>query len=126
MRFSILEIVLCLIVDSQSVFSVTIMIQKPEAGGLFRNTKPIRVKGRENEALYRVMENILNGTDDIAKTLKFEPGTMSIFCGSRCLHEVTEVEGDKERLVAVFCFATSPGVRNSKQVQEVFWGRTVD
>ena len=120
MRFSTLEIVLCLIVDSQSVFSVTIMIQKPEAGGLFRNTKPIRVKGREDQELYHVMENIVDGTNDIAETLKFEPGTLSIFCGSRCLHEVTKVEGDKDRLVAVFCFATRPGVRNSKQVQEVF------
>ena len=120
MRFSILEIVLCLIVDSQSVFSVTIMIQKPEAGGLFRNTKPIRVKGREDHELYHVMENIVDGTNDIAETLKFEPGTLSIFCGSRCLHGVTEVEGDKDRLVAVFCLATRPGVRNSKQVQEVF------
>ena len=126
MRFSILGIVLCLIVDSQSVFSVTIMIQKPEAGGLFRNTKPIRVKGREDQELYHVMENIVDGTNDIAETLKFEPGTLSIFCGSRCLHEVTKVEGDKDRLVAVFCFATRPGVRNSKQVQELFWGRTVD
>ena len=126
MRFSILEIVLCLIVDSQSVFSVTIMIQKPEAGGLFRNTKPIRVKGREDQELYNVMENIVDGTNDIAETLKFEPGTLSIFCGSRCLHEVTKVEGDKDRLVAVFCFATRPGVRNSAQVQQLFWGRTVD
>ena len=56
MRFSILEIVLCLIVDSQSVFSVTIMIQKPEAGGLFRNTRPIRRKGEETADLYQVLE----------------------------------------------------------------------
>ena len=110
----------------QSVFSVTIMIQKPKGGGLFRNTRPIRVKGRETEELYNVMENILDGSDDIAETLKFEPGTLSIFCGSRCLHEVTKVEGEVDRLVAVFCFATSPGVRNSQQVQKLFWGRTVD
>ena len=102
------------------------MIQKPEAGGLFRNTRPIRKKGEENDSLYQVIEKIVDSTEDIAETLRFEPGTLSIFCGSRCLHEVTQVEGEKDRLVAVFCFATSPGVRNSKQVQEVFWGRTVD
>ena len=102
------------------------MIQKPDDGGLFRNTKPIRVKGKEDDKLYDVLENIVNGTNDIAKTLEFEPGTLSIFCGSRCLHEVTRVEGDRDRLVAVFCYATSPGVRNSAEVQKLFWGRNVD
>ena len=109
----------------QSVFSVTIMIQKPEAGGLFRNTRPIRKKGEETADLYQVLEKIVDGTEDIAETLRFEPGTLSIFCGSRCLHEVTKVEGERDRLVAVFCFATRPGVTNSPQVQELFWGRTV-
>ena len=93
----------------QSVFSVTIMIQKPDSGGLFRNTKPIRVKGEEDDDFYDVLDRIVNGSDDIAETLSFEPGTLSIFCGSRCLHEVTRVGGSRDRLVAVFCFATRPG-----------------
>ena len=101
------------------------MIQKPEGGGLFRNTKPIRTKGGETEELYTVLEKIVEGTDDIAETLRFEPGTLSIFSGSRCLHEVTRVEGERDRLVAVFCFATRPGVRNSEKVQKLFWGRTL-
>ena len=110
----------------ESVFSVTIMIQKPESGGLFRHTHLIREKGKETEDLYNVIENIVDKKDDIASTLKFEPGTLSIFSGSRCLHEVTEVQGEKERLVAVFCFATKKGIRNSAKVQELFWGRVVD
>ena len=101
------------------------MIQKPAAGGLFRNTRPIRRKGDETGELYQVIENIVDGREDIAETLSFEPGTLSIFCGSRCLHEVTMVEGEKDRLVAVFCFATQPGLTNSPQVQKLFWGRTV-
>ena len=102
------------------------MIQKPNSGGLFRRTKPIRVKGEEDDDLYDVLDKIVDGRDDIAETLKFEPGTLSIFCGSRCLHEVTRVHGDRDRLVAVFCFATRPGVRNSAQVQKLFWGRSLD
>ena len=101
------------------------MIQKPDSGGLFRNTKPIRVKGEEDDDLYAVLDKIVDGSDDIAETLNFEPGTLSIFCGSRCLHEVTRVAGDRGRLVGVFCFATRPGVRNSAQVQKLFWGRTL-
>ena len=95
-------------------------------GGLFRHTHLIREKGKETEDLYNVIENIVDKKDDIASTLKFEPGTLSIFSGSRCLHEVTEVQGEKERLVAVFCFATKKGIRNSAKVQELFWGRVVD
>jgi len=110
----------------ESVFSVTIMIQKPESGGLFRQTAPIREKGKETDHLYEVIEDIVNKKNDIASTLTFEPGTLSIFSGSRCLHEVTEVEGDKDRLVAVFCFATKKGIKNSAKVQELFWGRVVD
>jgi len=48
----------------ESVFSVTIMIQKPQSGGLFRNTKPIRVKGQEDGELYNVLENIVNGSKE--------------------------------------------------------------
>jgi len=110
----------------ESVFSVTIMIQKPESGGLFRLTTPIREKGNETDNLYDVIEGIVDKKNDIASTLKFEPGTLSIFSGSRCLHEVTEIYGDKDRLVAVFCFATKKGIRNSPKVQELFWGRVVD
>ena len=110
----------------ESIFSVTIMIQKPETGGLFRLTHPIREKGSEDDHLYDVIEGIVDKKNDIATTLKFEPGTLSIFSGSRCLHEVTEVNGEKDRLVAVFCFATKKGIKNSPKVQELFWGRVVD
>merc|ERR1711942_163864 len=110
----------------ESIFSVTIMIQKPESGGLFRLTHPIREKGSEDDHLYDVIEGIVDKKNDIATTLKFEPGTLSIFSGSRCLHEVTEVNGEKDRLVTVFCFATKKGIKNSPKVQELFWGRVVD
>ena len=98
----------------------------PKLRSSVRNTRPIRVKGEEDAALYRTIAGIVDGSGDIAETLEFEPGTLSIFCGSRCLHEVTRVRGQTDRLVAVFCFATRPGVRNSAQVQQLFWGRTVD
>ena len=53
------------------------MIQKPEAGGLFRNTRPIRTKGQEDEELYQVMEKIVDGSDDIAETLRLKLSTKS-------------------------------------------------
>jgi len=109
----------------ESAFSVTLMLQKPETGGIFRHTAPIREPGSEDEALYKHICGVLDGTDDIATDLTFEPGTLSIFRGSSCLHEVTVAGGGRDRLVAVFCFSTKPGIKNSAKVQEMFWGRVV-
>jgi len=107
-------------------FSVTLMLQKPEAGGEFRLTKKIRERGAEDDFLYETIEAVVEGTDDIVANLQFEPGTLSIFSGSACLHEVTKVQGERDRLTAVFCFTTQPGVKNSPKVQEMFWGRVVN
>ena len=42
------------------------------------------------------------------------------------LPRVAKCEGDKNRLVAVLCYAARPGVKNSKEVQEMFWGRSAE
>eukprot|EP00965_Chrysotila_dentata_P237726 6202083-Pleurochrysis_carterae.AAC.1 len=54
----------------------------------------------------------------------FTPGSLQIFHGKYSLHRVTRVLGNRDRLVAVLCFASEPGVRNSPEVQQMFWGRT--
>jgi len=56
---------------------------------------------------------------------EFQPGTLQIFGGRYCLHRVEPVHGGRDRLVAVLCFASEPGVVNSRAVQEMFWGRSV-
>ncbi len=71
------------------------------------------------------MTAIVNGEkDELIRKLEFEPGTLSIFQGNECLHRVTKCEGKLDRLVAVLCYATRSGVKNSKLVQEMFWGRS--
>ena len=60
----------------------------------------------------------------LARDLEFEPGTLSIFQGNQCLHRVTKCSGPIDRLVAVLCFHTRQGVRNSANVQKMFWGRS--
>ena len=113
----------------EAKFTVTIMIQKPEDGGQFKLTKPIRnLKGScsDDEDFYKLIDGVLTGDQDVSSTLEFEPGTLSIFCGSVCLHKVTETLGKKDRLVAVLCFADEAGRRNSDRVQEKFWGRIID
>jgi len=73
---------------------------------------------------FNQMDKIVSGkSEDLTKRLEFEPGTLSIFQGSECLHRVTKISGNRNRLVAVLCYATVPGRKNSKKVQKMFWGR---
>jgi len=113
-----------------SCHSVTIMLQKPVEGGLFRHTSPIRDRKEINSRVFAELENVLanekrlNGAaDSPINTLVFEPGTLSIFSGSVCLHEVTEVFGDVHREVAVLRFTSEKGKKNPPHVQKTFFGR---
>jgi len=139
----------------EAEFSTTLMLQEAgdPASGLFQYTDPLRQDSDElaldkvaavideydnacleGKALTELRRRDDHGEGDesefLAKppalhTLDFRPGTLSIFSGSRSLHRVTQVEGDRSRLVAVLTFAPQPGFRNSRRVQEMFWGRSV-
>ena len=91
----------------------------------------LQIKSEEDKVSvnkhYEQMTKLVDGsTDQLVRRLEFEPGTLSIFQGNECLHRVTKCKGDKNRLVAVLCYAARPGVKNSKEVQEMFWGRSAD
>ena len=60
-------------------------------------------------------------------TARFDPGTLQVFAGRYSLHRVRAISADStnDRLVAVLCFASQPGLVNSPSVQKMFWGRTV-
>jgi hypothetical protein len=60
----------------------------------------------------------------VLHTLDFRPGTLLVLAGSRSLHRVTTVKGNRSRFVAVLTFASKPGFSNTPEVQEMFWGRT--
>ncbi len=60
----------------------------------------------------------------ILHTLDFSPGNLLVLAGSRSLHRVTAVKGNRSRFVAVLTFASKPGFCNTPKVQEMFWGRT--
>jgi hypothetical protein len=123
----------------ESEFSTTLMLQEAEVPGtgLFQYTNQLRTFCETDLALEEVssvIQTYMDPQETFAEmkvdsepqlhTLQFEPGTLSVFSGSRSLHRVTTVEGTKSRLVAVLTFASQPGFRNSKEVQKLFWGRS--
>mmetsp|Transcript_21844 Transcript_21844/g.45507 ORF Transcript_21844/g.45507 Transcript_21844/m.45507 type:complete len:279 (+) Transcript_21844:32-868(+) len=115
----------------ESEFSTTLMLQKPEAGGVFEYTP--RLRKSQDEYAFDVVEDVINNEDtdysnlqkcNTVNALEFEPGTLSIFAGRYSLHRVSNVQGARDRLVAVFTFARKEGFKNSAEVQKLFWGRT--
>jgi len=130
----------------ESEFSTTLMLQdaEDEASGLFQYTDPLRNSPEELvlSQVAAVIENYGGNTKEFRQftelivndkkvpvpllhTLDFRPGTLAVFSGSKSLHRVTPVKGNRSRLVAVLTFATQPGFCNSPQVQTLFWGRVV-
>jgi hypothetical protein len=125
----------------ESEFSTTLMLQEASdrSTGLFQYTNPLR-ESPSDLALPLVAATIqaydttvtqTNAFEEQSEvipplhTLDFQPGTLSIFAGSKSLHRVTRVHGSCSRLVAVLTFASVPGFKNSPAVQKLFWGRSV-
>lgn len=52
------------------------------------------------------------------------PGTLNIFQGVNTPHRVTPVEGDRNRMIAVFSYVDRPGVRFTNEGRLGFYGRT--
>lgn len=104
----------------ESDFSTTLMLQRPETGGKFEVTSAIR-QSKDDFAFDKVEGAISRGENVTA--CDAQPGTLAIFCGSRCLHRVTAISGSKKRYVAVFTFSSKKGFVNNPDVQEFFFNR---
>ncbi len=104
----------------ESEFTVTLMLQSPEAGGAFEFVP--RIRGLDNER--EIVASVLNGDRSRVVVLPFTVGTLLIFGGRQTLHRVTRVHGSRPRLVPVLCYSENPGCTNSDAVRKLFWGRT--
>jgi hypothetical protein len=104
----------------ESEFTVTLMLQPPEIGGVFEYLPLIR--GRDDEE--KLVAGLLDGKRDGVVELPFTAGTLLIFGGNQTIHRVTRVQGDRPRLVPVLCYSETPGQVNSETVRKLFWGRS--
>lgn len=104
----------------ESEFTVTLMLQAPEAGGAFEYVPQIRGNADEKKIVARV----LDGDRSQVIELPFSTGTLLIFGGNQTLHRVTRVKGKRPRLVPVLCFAEQKDLKNSETVRKLFWGRS--
>ena len=100
-------------------FSVTLLLQEPEAGGRFEYA-PVASPGDEN---FEAIGAIYRGERRHVVTPDLKAGTLSIFRGRWSLHHVTPVEGAATRLQVIFSYHVEPGMIFPEATRRNYLGR---
>jgi len=108
--------------DSTNAFTMTLMLQAAEAGGVFELAPNTRQSPEDEDIPY--MTEVLAGDARRVKTVSRAAGELTIFRGCNSLHRVSPVEGDRARLMAVFVYEETPGVTGDPEVNMTVYGRT--
>ena len=101
-------------------FTLSIMIQKPDKGGIFEYCPFIRKPGNEN---YKEVKKVLDGDRTRVRQLKLEPGDLQIFKGRFTLHRVTRVEGDRPRYLCIPAYVLDPWRVNTPEHSKAIYGK---
>ncbi|RUZ79140.1 2OG-Fe(II) oxygenase [Mesorhizobium sp. M7A.F.Ca.US.006.01.1.1] len=104
----------------RSEFTTTLLLQAAERGGDLEYRTDLRSDDNPN---YDGVARLLEGRDPDAKILRMKPGTLNVFRGKNTAHRVTTVEGERERMIAVFSYYEKPGVMFSPEERVGFYGR---
>ncbi len=102
-------------------FVVSLLLQKPAAGGEFEYVPAIRT---DEEPGWDRIRRVFDGTSDEVRTAPIEPGTLALFRGTRSLHRVSPVAEGPTRLIALLSFDPEPGMVFPAEVQRNNTGRT--
>lgn len=108
--------------DSTNAFTMTLMLQAAETGGDFELAPNTR-NGPDDENI-PYMKDILAGNRNRVNTVSRSAGELTIFRGCNSLHRVSQVRGDRLRLMAVFVYETEPGIIGDVDVNMTVYGRT--
>lgn len=104
----------------RSEFTTTLLLQQSQRGGDLEYRTDLRSDDNPN---YDGVARLLEGRDPEAKILRMKPGTLNVFRGKNTAHRVTTVEGERERMIAVFSYYEKPGVVFSAEERVGFYGR---
>ena len=103
-------------------FTLSLMIQKPEKGGIFEYVPNIREPSNEN---FGEVRKVLNGDRTRVRQLKLEPGDLKIFKGRFTLHRVTEIEGQKSRYMCIPAYVLDPWRVNTPEHSKAIYGKVL-
>jgi hypothetical protein len=104
-----------------SSFAITLLIQKPESGGVFEYIENMR-DADAGEMNYNGVSEVLAGQKKV-KELAIEPGALVLFRGRNAIHRVTPTQGETTRMLAVLAYNSQPGIALSEAASKTFYGR---
>ncbi|MEV0358593.1 arpA protein [Nocardia sp. NPDC050697] len=104
-------------------FTVSMLTQPAEAGGVFEFCPNIRSAEAENLDDVRA---VLTGTGDYpVQRLELRPGDLQLFQGRFSLHRVSPVSGAVQRHSAIFAYTDRPGVIGTVERTRQLFGRVL-
>ena len=103
-------------------FTLSLMIQKPEKGGIFEYCPFIREPGNEN---FDEVKKVLDGDRSRVRQLKLEPGDLQIFKGRFTLHRVTKIEGKRSRYMCIPAYVLDPYRVNTPEHSKAIYGKVL-
>lgn len=104
-----------------SSFSITLMVQAPEAGGQFEYVTGVR-DADNGEMGFDDVADILDGKKPV-EVMEAEAGTLVFFRGRNSIHRVAPNAGEQTRMLAVLAYNAEPGVSLSEAARMTFYGR---
>lgn len=104
----------------RSEFTTTLLLQAPEAGGVFEYCSNLRSPDGEN---HDGVGQFLADPAAQSRGLSLQAGTLTIFKGKYAAHRVTPVAGATARIIAVFSYYERPGMCFSATERRGFYGR---
>jgi len=103
-------------------FTLSILVQKAEKGGLFEYAPDIRSKDNES---FEEVSKVLKGDRKKVKSLDLKPGDLQIFKGRFSMHRVTKIEGKISRYIALPCYVKDPLKINKPEHSKQVYGKAL-
>lgn len=104
-------------------FTVSMLTQSPDEGGIFEYCPGIRSPRAEN--LDDVRAVLTGAGDRLVRRLELRPGDLQLFQGRFSLHRVSPVAGDRQRHTAIFAYNERPGVIGTAERTRQLFGRVL-
>ncbi len=103
-------------------FTLSLLVQKAEKGGIFEYSPDLRSKDNEN---YENVTKVLRGDRNPVKSLDLDPGDLQIFKGRFSMHRVTKIEGNRSRYIALPCYVKDPYRVNKPEHSKQVYGKAM-
>ncbi len=103
-------------------FTVSILVQESESGGIFEFAPNLRSPGNDN---YGGIKYILGGGRKGVNCLQLRAGDMQIFKGRFSMHRVTTVSGNQQRIIALPSYSTDRLTMNRPEHSKQVYGKAL-